>query len=113
MAGTPIVTTFVTTPAMVLRSYRACARRRYVQYRTQGPDRSTSRTWATFRSVSRVGDFWVLRVSPQMAMGLPVAALNEQQTTAFLTLLQEKGLDRTMPASAPGAGQPCTRYMRG
>jgi len=157
----PIVTTFVTTPTTVLRSYRACARRGYVQrvaistglllvgggmcvvgardsgtvllgtvwmlcgagffllhersirrqlapylvgerevtvtmtdteYRTQGPDQSTSRTWTTFRSVSRVGDFWVLRVSPQMAMGLPVEALNEQQAAAFLSLLREKGL---------------------
>ncbi|MFJ9706198.1 hypothetical protein [Streptomyces sp. NPDC101234] len=65
------------------------------EYRTQGPDRSTSRTWTTFRSVSRVGGFWMLRVSPQLAMGLPVAALDEQQTAAFLTLLREKGLDRT------------------
>lgn len=63
------------------------------EYRTQGPEQSTSRTWTTFRSVSRVGDFWVLRVSPQMAMGLPVEALNEQQTAAFLSLLREKGLD--------------------
>ncbi|MEU6772234.1 hypothetical protein [Streptomyces sp. NPDC046759] len=164
----PIVTTFVSTPAMVLRSYRACARRGYVQrvvitvglvvvgggtcaagiagvhgalltgvllmlwgagsfllrersvrhqlapylvgerqvtvtmtdleYRAQGPDRSTSRTWTTFRDVSRVGDFWVLRVSPKMAMGLPVTALNEQQTAAFLTLLRQKGLDRTLSA---------------
>ncbi|MFK0108570.1 hypothetical protein [Streptomyces sp. NPDC091217] len=163
MADIPITTTFVTTPAMVLRSYRACSRRGYVQrvaistgllllggglcvagarvpdgvatgtvlvlwgagffllrersvrrqlapylvgerkvtvtmtdteYRTQGPDRATSRTWTTFRSVSRVGDFWVLRVSPQLAMSLPVAALDEQQTAAFLTLLREKGLDR-------------------
>ncbi|OIJ63673.1 YcxB family protein [Streptomyces mangrovisoli] len=162
MADTPIVTTFVSTPATVLGSYRACARRGYVQrlvisigfvllgagvcvagiaqaggsvsagvvfmlwgagffllrersvrrqlapylvgdrevtvtmtdteYRTHGPDRSTSRTWTTFRSVSRVGDFWVLRVSPQMAMGLPVAALDERQTAAFLALLGEKGL---------------------
>ncbi|MET8955778.1 hypothetical protein ACWEO4_38850 [Streptomyces sp. NPDC004393] len=168
----PITTTFVTTPAMVLRSYRACARRVYIQrlvitigllvvgggmcvaglagvrgvapfgaasmlwgagffllrersvrrqlapylagerevtvtmtdteYRTQGADRSTSRTWTTFRSVSRVGDFWVLRVSPQMAMGLPVAALNEQQTAAFLELLRDKGLDRTMSPLAAG-----------
>ncbi|MFE2063768.1 hypothetical protein ACFXDH_15385 [Streptomyces sp. NPDC059467] len=181
MADTTITTTFVTTPAMVLRSYRACSRRGYVQrvaistglllvggglcvagatvpdgvpagtvlvlwgagffllrersvrrqlapylagerkvtvtmtdteYRTQGPDRSTSRTWTTFRSVSRVGDFWVLRVSPQLATGLPVAALDEQQTAAFLTLLREKGLDRTTsprpagPASAAGRVRP-------
>jgi hypothetical protein len=162
----PITTTFVSTPATVLRSYRACARRGYIQrvavtiglvtagaaaavaglagvpgavrlgvalavsgaaffllrersvrrqlgpylkgdrevtitmtdreYRTQDPERATSRTWTTFRSVSRVGDFWVLRVSSQMAMGLPVSALDEQQTSAFLQLLQEKGLHRTM-----------------
>lgn len=164
VADIPITTTFVITPAMVLRSYPACSRRGYVrrvvistglllvggvlcvagtrvpdgvpagtvlvlwgaglfllrersvrrqpapylvgerkvtvtmtdtEYRTQGPDRSTSRTWTTFRSVSRVGDFWVLRVSPQLAMSLPVAALDEQQKAAFLTLLWEKGLDRT------------------
>lgn len=168
MAEMQITTTFVTTPATVLRSYRACARNGYIQrvavtiglmatgaaavvaglvavpdvvpigaalvlsgggffllrersvrrqlapylkgarevtvtmtdteYRTQGPDRATSRTWTTFRSVSRVGGFWVLRVSPQMAMGLPVQALDEQQTAAFLELLQEKGL---YPAVAP------------
>ncbi|MFI0942480.1 hypothetical protein [Streptomyces sp. NPDC021020] len=162
MAETLITTTFVTTPATVLRSYRACARQGYLQrlavtsglvaagaalvvvglvavpriapaggalmlfgggffllrersvrrqlapylkgnrevtvtmtdteYRTQGEDRATSRTWTTFRSVSRVGDFWVLRLSPQMAMGLPVEALDEQQTAAFLELLREKGL---------------------
>ncbi len=162
MSEMPITTTFTSTPATVLRSYRACARRGYVQrvvitiglvtvgvatviaglagvpntvvpgvvlvlagvgffvlreravrrqlapylrgerevtvtmtdteYRTQGPDRATSRTWTTFRKVSRVGDFWVLSVSPQMGMALPAAALDEQQTTAFLQLLQEKGL---------------------
>jgi hypothetical protein len=83
------------------------------EYRTQGPDRSTSRTWTTFRSVSRVGDFWVLRVSPQMAMGLPVAALNDQQTTAFLALLREKGLDRTMSPSAAGAASVAIRVRPG
>jgi hypothetical protein len=62
------------------------------EYRTQGPDRATARTWTTFSSVSRVGDFWVLRVSPQMAMGLPASALDEQQTVAFTTLIKEKGL---------------------
>jgi uncharacterized membrane protein YphA (DoxX/SURF4 family) len=83
------------------------------EYRTQGPDRSTSRTWTTFRSVSRVGDFWVLRVSPQMAMGLPVAALNDQQTTAFLALLREKGLDRTMSPSAAVAASAAIRVRPG
>ncbi|MEV0738144.1 hypothetical protein AB0I51_19685 [Streptomyces sp. NPDC050549] len=62
------------------------------EYRAEGPDRATSRTWTTFRSVSRVGDFWVLRVSPRLAMGLPVTALDDQQTAAFVELLREKGL---------------------
>lgn len=183
VAEMPITTTFVTTPAMVLRSYRACARRGYIQrlvitigllvvgggmcvaglagvrgavpigavlmlcgagsfllrersvrrqlapylvgerevtvtmtdteYRTQGADRSTSRTWTTFRSVSRVGDFWVLRVSSQMAMGLPVAALNDQQTAAFLELLRKKGLDRTMSPLAAGAAIGALRMRPG
>lgn len=60
--------------------------------RTQGGDRATTRTWTTFSGVSRVGDFWVLRVSPQMAMGLPTSALDEQQTATFVSLIQEKGL---------------------
>lgn len=63
------------------------------EYRTQGPDRATARTWTTFSSVSRVDDFWVLRVSPQMAMGLPASALDEQQTAAFVSLMEEKGLN--------------------
>lgn len=162
MSETLITTTFVTTPATALRSYRACARRAYTrrvavsigavgiglaavaaglagvtratvpgatlafygaalfllgegvvrlqmrpylkkprtvtvtmtdaEYRTQGPDRATSRPWTTFRSVSRVDDFWVLHVSRRAAMALPVAALDEQQTATFLELLREKGL---------------------
>jgi hypothetical protein len=64
------------------------------EYRTQGPDRSTARTWTTFSNVSRVDDFWVLRVSPQMAMGLPTSALDDQQTAAFVSLINEKGLNR-------------------
>ncbi|WP_031520932.1 YcxB family protein [Streptomyces sp. NRRL F-5123] len=62
------------------------------EYRTQSPDLATARTWRSFRSVSRVGDFRVLRLSPRMAMGLPVEALDERQTAAFLELLREKGL---------------------
>lgn len=156
LAEMPITTTYVSTPGMVLRAYRACSRRGYrtrliltsllvavgvgmaatgqlvqgillagwgavvyllaersvrrqlapyltgarevtvtmtdTEYRTQGPDRATSRTWTTFRSVSRVGDFWVLRVSPQAAMGLPVAALDDDQTAGFIELLRRKGL---------------------
>ncbi|SEL14303.1 hypothetical protein [Streptacidiphilus jiangxiensis] len=162
MSALPIVTSFTSSPEMVLRSYRACHRSRYLnrlalmitcatvglievaislngsfpvrwagvalalwgvaffawrelsvrrqlapylkgsrqvtitltetEYRTQGPDRATARTWTTFSSVTRVGDFWVLRLSPQAAMGLPVSALDEQQTAAFTALMREKGL---------------------
>ncbi|MCD0482344.1 hypothetical protein LO771_07940 [Streptacidiphilus sp. ASG 303] len=65
------------------------------EYRTQGPDRATSRTWTTFRSVSRVGDFWVLRMSPRAGMALPAAALDADQTLAFTAAMREKGLLRS------------------
>lgn len=162
MSELPIVTTFTSTPDMVMRSYRACHRRGYrnrlvlmltcvivglaeiaiaisairpllwpgvvlalyglaffalrersvrkqlapylrgsrevtitltdTEYRTQGPDQATARTWTTFTSVSRVGDFWVLRLSAQAAMGLPTSALDERQTKTFLSLIRAKGL---------------------
>ena len=62
------------------------------EYRTQGPDRATARTWSTFTKVERVGEFWVLRVSNVAALGLPTAVLDEQQTSQFVAFLREKGL---------------------
>ena len=64
------------------------------EYRTQGPDRSTSRTWTTFERVSRVREFWVLRISTAAAMALPAAALDAEQTVAFEQLLRRKDLLR-------------------
>ena len=64
------------------------------EYRTQGPDRATARTWTTFQRVGRVGDFWVLRISNAAAMSLPVSALNSQQTSEFEALVRRKGLLR-------------------
>jgi len=64
------------------------------EYRTEGPDRATSRTWSTFTSVRRVGEFWVLRISNAAAMALPASALDAQQTEAFLALARSKGLLR-------------------
>ena len=62
------------------------------EYKTEGPDRSTSRTWSTFNRAKRVGDFWVLRVSTAAALAFPASALNESQTEAFKSLLRAKGL---------------------
>ena len=62
------------------------------EYKTQGPDRATSRTWTTFQKVSRVGEFWVLRLSNVAAMAIPADALDAAQTEAFVALMQRKGL---------------------
>ena len=62
------------------------------EYKTQGPDRATSRTWTTFQSVRRRGEFWVLRISNAAAMALPTAALDAEQTGAFEALMRRKGL---------------------
>jgi len=61
-------------------------------YRTERGDRTTARSWATFARVDRVGAFWVLRVSSAMAMGLPVSALDDEQTASFRDLLRRTGL---------------------
>ena len=62
------------------------------EYKTQGPDRATARTWSTFHNVSRVGAFWVLRISNVAAMAIPVEALDAEQTEAFEALVRRKGL---------------------
>lgn len=62
------------------------------EYRTQGPDRATARTWTTFTRVQRVGAFWVLRISNMAALGLPISALDEEQTSRFVALMRSKGL---------------------
>jgi hypothetical protein len=62
------------------------------EYRTQGPDRATARTWSTFTKVQRVGAFWVLRISNVAALGLPAEALDDVQTAAFLSLMRSKRL---------------------
>jgi len=64
------------------------------EYRIEGPDRATTRTWSSFTSVRRTGEFWVLRISNAAAMALPSAALDEKQTIAFRALMREKGLLR-------------------
>jgi hypothetical protein len=64
------------------------------EYLTHGPDRATSRTWSTFQTVHRVGDFWVLRISNMAALALPVSALDQLQTEAFIGLMTSKGLLR-------------------
>jgi hypothetical protein len=144
--------TFTSTPAIVMRSYRACHRTAYIvrwvmavvavlagvatrapflvalglgsfafaelsvrrqlqpylsgprevtitmtdeEYRTQGPDRATARTWSTFTKVNRVGAFWVLRISNMAALAFPADALNEAQTKQFVAFVSEKGLYRT------------------
>jgi hypothetical protein len=62
------------------------------EYRTQGADRATARTWTAFASVRRVGAFWVLRISNMAALGLPADALDEKQTADFVALMRAKGL---------------------
>jgi hypothetical protein len=62
------------------------------EYRTEGPDQATSRTWGTFPDVRRVGDFWVLRILSADAMALPVSVLDADQTGVFKDLLQRRGL---------------------
>ena len=64
------------------------------EYRTQGGDRATMRTWTTFTRVYRRRDFWVLKLSPAMAMAFPVAVLDEVQTERFTALMKSKGLLR-------------------
>lgn len=142
-------TTFTSTPAIVMQSYRACHRTAYVarwviavtavvvgaltrdlvlvalgfvgfaiaeysvrrqlqpylagprgvtitmtddEYRTQGPDRATARTWSTFTKAKKVGAFWVLRVSNMAALAFPAAALDAEQTAQFTAFLKAKGL---------------------
>ena len=82
-----------------LRPYRLGAREVTVtltedDYRTSGEDRATARTWSTFQSVERVGDYWVLRVSKAAALGLPADALDDRQTDELRDLLRRKGLLR-------------------
>lgn len=66
------------------------------EYRTQGPGVTAARAWSTFTSVRRVGAFWVLRVTSMAAIALPVTALDDEQTAAFVELMRSKGLLRGM-----------------
>jgi hypothetical protein len=61
-------------------------------YHVTAPGQSSSREWSTFTRVQRRGDFWVLRVSRLAAMALPTAALTDEQTAAFITLMRAKSL---------------------
>ena len=64
------------------------------EYRTVGPDRERTRPWTSVRSVRRVGEFWVMRQSAFAAVALPAAALDDEQTAAFVDLVSGKGLLR-------------------
>jgi hypothetical protein len=80
-----------------LRAYRGGPRTVTVnvtedEYRTEGQDTATSHAWSTFQRVSRVGQFWVLRISSAAAMALPVTALNADQAATFEDLLRRKDL---------------------
>ena len=64
------------------------------EYRTQVSDRATARTWSTFQSARRRGDFWVLRISNAAAMAFPVSALDGGQHATFTNLMRRHQLLR-------------------
>ena len=61
---------------------------------TRGPDRSINRPWTQFRNVRRVKGFWVLRVTPVVAMAVPTSAFDSEQTRHFEEFLTARGLLR-------------------
>jgi len=64
-------------------------------YRTTGREGITRRfPWSIMKSVRRRSGFWVLRATAARAIGLPVDALDAQQTAAFVALVRSKGLLR-------------------
>jgi hypothetical protein len=64
------------------------------QYRSGSAANFGGRAWTGYRSVSRRGDFWVLRISPLHAVCFPASALTEGQSGQLVALLQRKGLAR-------------------
>jgi hypothetical protein len=64
------------------------------EYRVQGPDRATSRTWTTVRDVRRRGEFWVFRLATAGAMAFRAGALNDADDEAFRDLIRRRSLLR-------------------
>lgn len=62
------------------------------KYRIKGPDRASTSTWTIFTKVTKVGRFWVLRISNMAALGLPIGALSDAETAEFEQLVRSKGL---------------------
>lgn len=62
------------------------------EYRIKGPDRASTSTWTIFTKVTKVGQFWVLRISNMAALGLPIGALSDAETAEFEQLVRSKGL---------------------
>lgn len=64
-------------------------------YRVTGPEGVTRRfPWSMMTSVRRRRGFWVLCATAARAIGLPVDALDDPQTAAFVELVRSKGLLR-------------------
>jgi hypothetical protein len=63
-------------------------------YRVAGLETPTACPWTAVSAVRRRGAFWVLRISRAAAMAFPAAALDADQTAAFVTLMRGRGLLR-------------------
>ena len=53
---------------------------------------ASSRSWTTFKSLDLRKGFWILRINRRMAMVIPQASFDAEQTGVFLALADRHGL---------------------
>ena len=53
---------------------------------------ASSRSWTTFKSLDLRKGFWILRINRRMAMVIPQASFDGEQTGVFLALADQHGL---------------------
>lgn len=61
-------------------------------YTGEGPGRSISRLWPTFKSAALVRGFWVLRTESEGTLAFPAGVLDAAQNEVFRAVMREKGL---------------------
>lgn len=63
-------------------------------YTVTDPDRTVTRAWSTFTSVSPVRGFWVLKTGLESPITFPTGLLDAEQTDVFQAVVRKKGLLR-------------------